>query len=391
MADILLQGMEAHSGLHLHGAEQQLDIVVPSPKQALTSEAVRDLHYIPPLQNATFGSWAEWDLPSSYIREIMLQVSIPVPAAGNYAPYPGIMICEQVELLSGSEKLTEFSYPELVHMNYLKLLPTKASNFLLTQAGGVALATAAVVSCVIPLPFSRFSDVSEDKPPLNTNFLQQKLRLRIKMRPKADMGESGWTVPATDIVYARIYVLEAKMSQSARLQHINEAKEYTYKGYDFQQGRSPAVATATSTVVDLSNLIGDMKSIHIVDKLVTNVTTDHKYLQAEDDITQMTLNIDGRRYLDVLDNENVTSMYSFLTGSHIGETATVTVQGQKTIRFDILSTPSDMHAGTLNSNVFNKLEVQITHTSGADAYIEYMCERHVIWVFAAGFFRRHLF
>jgi hypothetical protein len=382
MSDIILQSQERHSAKFL-STPNQTDLMAPDTHMSHVSGLSKEVLYTTAIGSEGYGQFLEFELPYGYLGTVYLESNIGTLSSGNWTTYPGLSLIDEIELRSGSNVLQSFRYGPVIRY-LMSHQDSKTVDMLKNVSGGTSHASGKVIS-PIPCFWTKFANpLSSHMPPLNTHLCSSKLRLRIKVRSASDIADAGATVGSPSIS-TRLYYENFHPSSELRGVHIDEKDSYLYPGSDFQtRPQSSAIATATSTTLDCSSFFGSLAELVVSHTLVSNVDTAHDLLVDEGDITDVKVQIDGRDYFHIESNPAIEfeQWSQGLTGitATFGDPVIVPFSAYK---------DTQNYAGSLEMDSVNKLNLIVTHTAGANCYVDVSAVTSTFWSVVSGNFKRH--
>lgn len=384
MADVVLKSQQRTAGKFLNNGEP-VDTLQPMAHMTISAPTSLDKNYIQPNGTAAFGSWLEFDLPNNiYLSGCAMEFTFGALSSGNYCNYPALAVIDEIELLSGSNKLQSHRYAPVMRVLMSRMTPNQVSE-LLNVSGSTSFASGVSVA-PLPLFFSRIlsSFRTESPTPLNTSLLTSKLRLRIKLRSAADVAASGATV-GTPTISTKLHVYSMYSSDANLKKHLDEAGTFMYYSSAYQTlPQSTAVATATSTTIDASAFRNSLSEIILLNSLVSNIDTAHSYFVTDGSVTNIKAQLDGKDYWICESNAEIEYnrlLFAEFTG------ATTTLGDGVVIPF-AQNHETYHYGGSLEKENVNKLNIVFTHTAGANTYVDLVARQNVYYVIENGYLKQ---
>lgn len=375
MADHVLESQNIEGG----DAEQFIvlssraaDVLHPSGYGSIGYPMAREKGYIRPRDTVAFGEEMNLDIPNGYIEDVYLEVTLGALSSGNWCQYPGLSLIDELELSSSGSVLQEFRYAPVAH-ECLSRFPSKKVLEYLTLTGGTSFASGKVI---VPLPlfWTKFGNPGSEHPtPLNTNNIDEKLRLNIKLRALSDLIASGATA-GSPTISVRLYYYKSKINKE--IENVHKEQAYTYKAHDFQTlpvDKSGSIATNTETTFNISAFKGSIDSLYFFNKLVSDIDTNNSYFLDQGDIDELELKMDGKSYWESDSKESL--RYDKMNAAGI-EGQTTTIGDPVCISFAYSHDPHH-YTGALNTKKTTVLEAVLKHQAGANSYIEAMARMNV--------------
>lgn len=331
------------------------------------------------------GATATFQIPpTGFLGDCYLEFVMAATSGGNYAANFGLALPQQIRFTHGGQDIVNHEYSAVLQVIFSRLNAEKVARFY-NAAGGAASGTARTVYAPLVLPGSSWFHKENTFPcPLPMFLTTESLQLDVDLRTVANVlasGGSGGSITSVKLVYYEYIVsdLEKKRIQA-------QADSWKLFVADFSTISQTSVATATTTTIDLSGLKNSLKSIGLPMVSVANQDTNHNYV-LNSNFNSCELRADGTSlYKTEYVNEGI--MDEMISGK--GKMGSDSVLGKAQEITFAKYLHMDQYSGSLHSNVFKKLEIDITHTVGANAYIKPVAERNAYIVVKDGAFRRIL-
>jgi hypothetical protein len=386
MADHVIRTQERHGRQHREASVGQVDPFQPQSHVVPISEVAYETRYVTPIGTEAFGSTIEFHLPlNAMLGEVWLHTALGAMTSGNYADYAGSNLIDRVELRSGNNMLMDFGYAPVLSVIQSRMTSEARTEFK-AALGGASMASGNVIS-PLPMFWTKCANSYQEPspPPLNSNLASSKLVLRIKLRTAAQIAAAGATV-GSPTLSCRLYFQELVCTPALRNEQIAAASSYLYSGYDWESIESRfTVATATSTVMDISDIHGSIAELFFLDTLVTDVSTAHEYLNVQNDISALKLLLDNKEYQVIEYKENLRYEQLLMAGRQgIDSDWGAPVSMQLGLGYD----GPAAWTGGLERSALNKLNAQITHGAGANCYVNVVARCKAYWSLQGGAFTR---
>lgn len=368
MSDFIIQSQIRNEQDKFNVPEQnKVDVLSVFQHGSIVAPMAVNKQYITCTGSENFGQWVEFDIPYCYLAECYLEVTLSALSSGNWTTYPGISLIQEIELLSGSSRLEAFEYQPVFQAMFSRLT-SQSQTEILNVSGGTSFASGV---CIVPLPlfFSAIAQgtigKNESPTPLNTNLVSSKLKLRLRYRAASDIADAGATV-GSPTISSKLYLLTYETDTNLQAFHMANRDSWKYVTQTYQTlPQGAAVATNTSTSIDLSSFRGSLSELVFCDYLVSNVDTAHDLFLCQNDIDQLEIQIDGKRYYTSISNGSLRfdkMLFSEMRGN------STTLGDPVTVPFSIKYENSS-YTGGLSMDSVNKLVAVLRHQAGANAYI----------------------
>lgn len=339
---------------------------------------------VAPVGSAAAGSINTYQIPASgLLGDVFIEIILGATSGGNYAAYVGIQLMQQIRILHGSNELHNYEYSAVANLQHARM-KDEVVNRILTAAGGSASGSARTVYAPIyGLACSWVHPDNEFPAPFPLNLSKESLTIEVTLRSIANVlasGGSGGSLTNAKLVYYEYIVPDAERLRISK--DLNNIKFYLP---DWQTLSKSTVATATLTTIDLSGIQGSIRSLGLPLVSVANQDTNHNYI-LNSPIDSMELKIDGTSiYVTEYVNESIieeTIAIKRRTGSNSTNGKCQEISFCRIHDFE-------QYSGSLNSQAFNKLELDVTHSVGANSYFKPVAELQVLMQFKDGLFIRY--
>lgn len=366
MSDTILNSQIKSSG-KFFSSGNKYDIYDTEQAGSVVAPVALNQEYVTSISTEAYGSYVEYDLPSSTgLHELFLECTFGSNSSGNYCKWPAVALIESLELRSANNIIEQFDFAAVWYACYSKL-GSQVQNELLTLAGSTSFASG-VCGTFIPLFFTNFAqsfmgNTQKHAVPLNTSVCQSRLRLRLKFRAGADILASGASGAGT--ISTKLYCLTSQTTTELQKYHMDKSANYLYPCNTFQTLPAMAISSGTATLLDISALRGSVSSILVSDRLVSNISTAHDYLTVENDINNLYLMLDSKKYWEST-SEVVAQMSRLLFSEYAGQN--VTLGDSCDIAIACMYESSNF-TGALETENISKIQLGITSSLGANGYI----------------------
>lgn len=310
-------------------------------------------------------------------------ITLGAPSGGTYASFPAALMPTNIKIDYSGEELHNYMYRQ-AFQHALTCWPIERTARILAAAGG---ATPGAVTGAFPIFafWTSWQHESNDFPkPLPICATQTNLVITINLDSVANIlasGGSGGSLSSLNLVYYEF------IASSDEIEMINKAvlmNDFKLFGLDFQTLPGTSISSATATDIDLTALQGSIKEVCYPLVLNSDISTSHDYLDTNLP-TVLNLQLDGVQiYYANTQNEIIMDQQIF-NSSKVGVAATVGTSG--CINF---SRRKDTHIydGGLNSQVFKRLTLNLTHALGAAATCFISAKMYRYYVYRNGRFIR---
>lgn len=322
--------------------------------------------------------------PTGFLGDAYLEFVMAATSSGNYAANFGLSLPNRVRLLHGGQEIVNYEYSSVTQLCFSRIKGEEVARYY-TGAGGAASGTARTVYAPLALPGgSWFHRKNEFTTPLPLFLTSEALSLEVDLRTVATViasGASGGSITSVKLVYYEWIVSDLEKQRIKA-----QADSWKYFISDFTTLSQTSIATATLTTVDLTGFKNSIKSIGLPMVSVANQDTNHNFV-LNSNFNSCELRCDGvRLYFTEYVNEGILDEMTVAKG----KTGTDSVLGKAQEIPFAKYLDMDQYSGALHSNVFKKLEIDITHTVGANAYLKPVAERNAQLIVQNGAFRRIL-
>jgi hypothetical protein len=390
MTDLILSGQQQFSQkFYMPSVKKGAieDDLLPQLPTAKPPSAIRK-NKLGPVGSAPSagGSTITFQLPANgqLIGDMYLQADLGATSTSTYTAFPALNLVTGVKISHGGNTLHEYNYPDYIQY-VLATMNTGLKARVQAAAGGAAAGSAVSVYCPIGAFWTSYQHLHSDSPaPLPLNSSTVPLNIEITLNTVANLltaAATGGSLVAVNLIYYS-YVIPSE--ENARIQAFVKQTEYNQYGIDIQSVNRQTVATATPTDYDLSGLQGSIKQLVLVNRLTTDLTANNNYLNKG--LTAYSLSIDGTQIMFVSGGANEMIMDS-LVFNQFKTGADVTMGTADIINFG-RERENSAWAGDLNSQIYKKLNLNVTHAAGAGTQFNVAGIMQRYYVFRNGLFER---
>lgn len=322
--------------------------------------------------------------PTGFLGDCFLEIGLAATGGGNWAANVGLAYPNRVRMLHSGQELVNYEYSAVSQVKFSRMRQ-EAVNRVYTASGGAAAGTARRVYAPLWLPGSSLGHRDDEFTTPFPMFLSgEAIQLEIDTRTVANIlasGGSGGSISSVKLVY-----FEWIVSDLEKQRIKSQSNEWKLFIEDYVTLNQTSVATATLTTIDLTGFKNSLKSVALAMVSVANADTNHNYV-LNSNYDSVELLADGQRlYFSEYTNENIIEELCV----NKGKTGTDSVLGKcQEIAFSKY-VDMDQYSGSLHSNICKKLEISLTHTVGANAYIKPVACRNAYIVVKEGSFKRIL-
>lgn len=329
----------------------------------------------------TLGEENQVDVPKTgYLGDLSLDITLADTAGGTYVDYVGIAMIDRVRIESGGNTIWESDYADAIQALVFDGLEEEHVNDLLAAAGGAASGSPGSVSVIIPTFWSSLmhNRVNQQKRPLWTRPLADKMRLFVTFKSLADILDAG----ATGGGASNVQLVYRKFDTTSELRRAHDklANEYTYKSVDLVSLSGQVVADATETAIDVSGLTGDLIRLNTLSRSATDLAAkNYLNLTALDAIRS---DLDGSEYWRQT-SANGSLLEDLI--SHGQRRAHSTLGRTQEIPFAVDAGVNKRHNfGSLNTNAIANHQLFLTHSAGENVTVSVLGLRHAKWFYEDG-------
>jgi hypothetical protein len=323
---------------------------------------------------AGFNTEMRFRLPSSgYLHHMELKCQLNITATKGYCNYIGGALVDEVEFKSDNEDIHKYKYPP-VFQYYLNQLKTEdAIDRTLTSIGGLETGRSpntADIYVQTPIPFYGDSICVPGTAPMNLSKFKKAPELIIRTRTLANCIVATSTGGAIDNAWLVCYMSETSSSQKqAHQEKVNDFQ----KSIDFYTNEMNTVATATGTFIDISGAKGQLKKLMVFNRLASTVDDNSAYF-TNVAIDELKTRVDGSEdyvFKQAIEGQRDFIIHNFGKGysSTLGYPYIVNY-GYAESEFYGVSNVGGIHSGRLHKN-----EIKVTHSLGANGYIDVLAIR----------------
>lgn len=327
-----------------------------------------------------FGGEVTFKFPSSgYVHSVAIRVVLAQTTTENYSDYPGAVIVDTVELRADNEQLHQYKYDTVFPYYVSKLKDEDARDKLLLTCGGTNTGTSADITVMIPIPTFFDHICVPNARPLNLAKFDKQPDLKLTMRSLANSVKPTSTGGSITSMTMVLYMSDAHPEVKGR--HLRKLNDFHHT-VDFYTNSLNSVATSTATYIDVSGCKGLIKKFMTFTRTVTDVDTSKQYYSFNE-IDEIKTRLDGHEeYVFKTKEEGELDFINYNHGE--GFNSTVGYYYWIPYHYAYSGGYGIMNTGGVHSAKVNKHELKITHSIGANEYIDVLGIRSVVYKYDSG-------
>jgi hypothetical protein len=380
----------------------RIDPIKPQPHLSLVAPLAPKKIEQSNIGSATLGLQVQYDLPKSgYVGSQIIKTYLAATTTDPYTSFAGEGIVSRKEYWADSNPLHLYDN-DLILPFYMSQIPSfQAQQLLMDQIGPFvttdgALSAAQYVITLLPT----FHDplIIPNAEPLQLKRLHKQPHWKITYRTAANcVSKTDSTGAAITSSWLICYMFETTLSM--KKDHIlNEKHQQFHHSIDFYSVPKKSIATATETAIDCSGAKGLIKKCFVGARLVTEVDTENQYYEFGE-IDLIKTDIDGDQD-DVFRHKEEgavdTVIYNRNRSTWVYPHNAANTSGFVAPLYTVpLSYYVDQgeykhNTGGLHSAMFNKFDLRVQHSLGANAYVSVLVIRSAIYQYSNGTIERLL-
>ncbi len=286
---------------------------------------------------------------------LFLNILLGTTTTADYRDHLGVGMMEKILLLAGDQKF-QIDNPRQWLVHALNKLTKPKRDYLLKKLGGVNIdSVSGQVRIMVWLPFF-FDQLLKSTAPLDLNQVSAKVKVQI------------WFYQNTQILKATgtggsIVEIELLAMVKASDLSISFEKYFTYEIQELTSIQT--VATATETDIDINTATGTLKCLFIMCTLASDFLVDfYKFSK----VSEIKDRVNSTDYLLFESNEEG-EIENFIYSNGLDDDATIGYN--YTVPYvSFHKNFESHHVGGLDGTNLKEHKIKITHTNGADCYIE---------------------